>query len=200
MLLLACMVILVAGVPLPVLSEKSTLSSFPCQNSPCGCNTAAQCWNKCCCLSDPEKLAWAEKNGVVPPAFLVQRLGHRPACDSTAKVLKSRCCTASKEAPRPTQISPPAINKLPALNKLPAINEALALNEALVKRPNVRVVLFEAVNKCRGVELAIRLFSSALVSFQRPVFELPAACFLYAMVVADDAAESVPASIDPPIP
>ena len=32
-------------------SEKDQSAPFPCQNRPCGCKTAEQCWKKCCCKS-----------------------------------------------------------------------------------------------------------------------------------------------------
>ena len=197
MLLLACMVILFAGVPLPVIRQKLISSPFPCQDSPCGCNTAAQCWDKCCCHSDSAKLAWAERNGVTPPTFLVKRVAARvknsmgentvgilvkatrPTCCSAPKPATENCCSTTQKK---TQVEKPA------------------MNDSTVKDAKVRVVLLKAVNKCNGIELAIRLFSSALVGIRRPVSEFSIQFFLYAMIIGNDAADSLPATIDPPIP
>lgn len=49
-----------------ILKDKSI--PFPCQDRPCGCGTAEQCWRACCCFSHKEKIDWARKNGVTPPA------------------------------------------------------------------------------------------------------------------------------------
>lgn len=51
--------------------EKDRSAPFPCQNRPCGCRSADQCWKKCCCFSNAQKLAWAKANGVHPPEYVV---------------------------------------------------------------------------------------------------------------------------------
>lgn len=197
MLLLVCMVILFAGVPVPVIRQKQISSPFPCQDSPCGCNTAAQCWDKCCCHSDSAKLAWAETNGVTPPAYLVERVAARvknSMGDNSMGILveatRAACCSAPK----------PATENCCSTTPKKTQAEKLAMNKTTVKDASVRVVLLKAVNKCNGIELAIRLFSSALVGIRRPVSELPIQFFLYAMIIGNDDADSLPAMIDPPIP
>lgn len=71
------------SLPIPVptieLSEKGSSQPFPCQNRPCGCKTAEQCWTGCCCFTPSERLAWAEENGVAPPSY-----AQLPASDDTA--------------------------------------------------------------------------------------------------------------------
>ncbi len=64
--------------PLPLISFKSEhvaakdhSTPFPCQNTPCGCRTAEQCWTACCCNSPEQRLAWAKRNGVEPPVYAV---------------------------------------------------------------------------------------------------------------------------------
>lgn len=70
-LVLAC--ICAVSIPLPIGSvdaEKQAASEpFPCQHCPCGCKTAVQCWTSCCCYTLAERIAWAEKNGITPPAY-----------------------------------------------------------------------------------------------------------------------------------
>lgn len=43
---------------------------FMCESDGCGCATAHQCWTSCCCHSLTERLAWAIREGVAPPAFV----------------------------------------------------------------------------------------------------------------------------------
>lgn len=70
---LACMAIAICtvGVPLPAQGVRKSGDPFPCQNCPCGCRDAETCWRDCCCHTNQEKLAWARKHGVTPPAFVV---------------------------------------------------------------------------------------------------------------------------------
>jgi hypothetical protein len=37
------------GFPMPTVARKSSDASFPCQNQGCGCSTADQCAQNCCC-------------------------------------------------------------------------------------------------------------------------------------------------------
>ena len=64
-------------LPLPVAflkttgSEKDLSQPFPCQNRPCGCQSADQCWKKCCCFTNVQKVAWAKSNNVKLPAYVL---------------------------------------------------------------------------------------------------------------------------------
>lgn len=58
--------------PLPPNSpEKDSSEPFPCQNRPCGCRSAEQCWKKCCCFNNAQKVAWAKVNKVKVPEFVL---------------------------------------------------------------------------------------------------------------------------------
>ena len=58
--------------PLPQNSqEKDSSEPFPCQNRPCGCRSAEQCWKKCCCFDNSQKIAWAKANNVKVPDFVL---------------------------------------------------------------------------------------------------------------------------------
>jgi hypothetical protein len=59
----------VLGMPLPQGQAKDHSQPFPCQDNPCGCQNAEQCWRHCCCHSPEERLEWARANGVDPPAY-----------------------------------------------------------------------------------------------------------------------------------
>jgi hypothetical protein len=86
------------GFPLPAYVNKGGMP-FPCQNHACGCATADQCWDHCCCFSTTEKLAWAREHNIVSPERLVAdaevieaHAGHSSAKPSACGAAKS-CCT-----------------------------------------------------------------------------------------------------------
>jgi hypothetical protein len=66
---LVCYLATAVGFPLPKLSHKHSIQPFPCQDHPCGCQTAEQCWQHCCCFSPEQRLAWAEAHDVEPPSY-----------------------------------------------------------------------------------------------------------------------------------
>jgi hypothetical protein len=60
--------------------------------SACSCRSAQACWRGCCCHTNREKLAWAEKHGVTPPSYVVAAAAkEKPA---------ARGCCASKKPPQ----------------------------------------------------------------------------------------------------
>ena len=65
----------------PLASSRKTRDGrpFPCQFHLCGCETADECWDHCCCYSVEQKLAWAAKFDVVPP---IQRVTDIDSDDS----------------------------------------------------------------------------------------------------------------------
>src|SRR5262245_38509703 len=77
-----------AGIPLPVLSSRKTGELYPCAASNCGCDSAEKCWRSCCCHSLAERLAWAAKNGVSPPAFALAE-AKRTGLDATGQPIVS---------------------------------------------------------------------------------------------------------------
>jgi hypothetical protein len=57
-------------LPLPVLPNKRKPGiPFPCQDHPCGCSCAEDCWRHCCCFSAAERWEWAAANEVEPPDY-----------------------------------------------------------------------------------------------------------------------------------
>ncbi len=80
------------GVPLPAHSEKKPgAAPFPCQDCPCGCKDAETCWRDCCCFTNQQKLAWAQRNRVTPPAFVVAAAKREGCC---ARKQGHACCEA----------------------------------------------------------------------------------------------------------
>lgn len=103
---LICLIVLVgvacAFLPVPGSTKledgKDNSRPFPCQNRPCGCRTADQCWKQCCCFTNSQKVAWAKSQGVVPPGFVVAAADSEAA--GASHVAKSHtgnggCCGAS---------------------------------------------------------------------------------------------------------
>jgi hypothetical protein len=94
-------------------SSKDCSVPFPCQHRTCGCRSAQQCWKKCCCFTNSQKLAWAKANRVQAPAFVVAA-AQREASAEPAGNAGETCCTtkgkakpigrasAQKPTPRPT--------------------------------------------------------------------------------------------------
>ncbi|MFO0838908.1 MAG: hypothetical protein U1D55_10310 [Phycisphaerae bacterium] len=68
---LACYLVSAFGLlPGPGLlrSAHDPAERFPCEVCGCGCGSARECWSRCCCHTAVERLAWAIRNGVQPPA------------------------------------------------------------------------------------------------------------------------------------
>jgi hypothetical protein len=59
------------GIPLPVFEGTQAGVRFPCQGHRCGCRSLEQCWQKCCCFSRNEQLAWARRNRVSVPGYML---------------------------------------------------------------------------------------------------------------------------------
>src|SRR5437868_5903658 len=70
-LLLAIWLTTGAGsLPLPApFSKMKDGQPFPCQDHPCGCATAEDCWRHCCCFTAEERWAWARQHNIEPPAY-----------------------------------------------------------------------------------------------------------------------------------
>jgi len=75
-----------AGIPVVSRVSKDRSQPFPCQDNPCGCSTADECWHHCCCHTNREKVAWAREHGVTAPDFVVA------AAEKEAEPAASVCC------------------------------------------------------------------------------------------------------------
>jgi hypothetical protein len=109
------------GLPLPAAVHKDVSQPFPCQNHPCGCQTAEQCWRSCCCFTPEERWAWARENNVEPPSYAEKpaasgwntvKLRDRDTDASTATCRKecgepkcSNCCQSQPADPVKTDES-----------------------------------------------------------------------------------------------
>lgn len=82
--------------PIVAIDKDPAEGRFPCEHRACGCRSADQCWRRCCCHSDSEKLRWAAKNGVRPPTFVIRRVAEALTADKAAKV--NICCRTSSSS------------------------------------------------------------------------------------------------------
>lgn len=110
---LACLLLLsvcasIFPMPLPAARlAKDTSQPFPCQNRPCGCRSAEQCWKRCCCFTNTQKVAWAKsKRVVIPHKVHVAAAQEARAAQSTSatccaeKADKRQCAIAGKTTSR----------------------------------------------------------------------------------------------------
>lgn len=89
------------GFPVLKSRDKDLSQPFPCQDSPCGCGSAEQCWRHCCCHTDQEKVAWAHQHGITPPDYVIAAAEKEKASASAGKSCCNHCkhCASSD---RPT--------------------------------------------------------------------------------------------------
>jgi len=66
---LLCYLAVALGMPIPAPARKDVSQPFPCQDNPCGCQSAEQCWTSCCCYTVEEHWAWARDHNVQPPPY-----------------------------------------------------------------------------------------------------------------------------------
>lgn len=87
----------VSGLPVPLAEASSSLVvRYPCEDSQCGCQNAAACWKSCCCHTLAEKLAWARRNGVAPPAAVLQQLAtHNERVSKPTSACGEGCCDSA---------------------------------------------------------------------------------------------------------
>jgi hypothetical protein len=102
-LLLVAYVLTAAGIPLPLPGGPvKTGEAFPCAMNRCGCDSAERCWRSCCCHTLAERIAWARRNGVRPPAFAIAQ-ARAPGIDLSllaeagdAAQQTAKCCAVER--------------------------------------------------------------------------------------------------------
>lgn len=112
--------LVISGLPLPVaamtsqsrlsfcdaskkMSAKDYTTPFPCMNKPCGCMSAKQCFQRCCCHTPKETLAWAQRHGVSEDVLcaLQRRVKkHEASPDNDFQQhMEQTCCKAESSKP-----------------------------------------------------------------------------------------------------
>lgn len=108
-LLLLAYLLTAVGIPLPLAGGPVKIGdAFPCATNRCGCDSAERCWRSCCCNTLAERIAWASRNGVRPPAFAIAQARAAgidlalvaEACDADEQPAK--CCAADRLIEKPT--------------------------------------------------------------------------------------------------
>lgn len=85
------------------ISIQDTSRLYPCLERPCGCVSYEECWaGDCCCFTMAEKLAWAAKHNVTPPASAVRyqaykELAQPKECPHCIKDKKQKSCCSESE-------------------------------------------------------------------------------------------------------
>lgn len=172
------------GLPIPKASvrtnrfdvnESGEIERFPCENSPCGCRSARRCWDKCCCKSDAQKIAWAKANNVEPPAFLRARvLNASFSKDIVSSDGKRSCCRESPTAPASTRICcQQAAKSRLAQDDISRVVPRSACEKPtlqITKQAGCRFVLLDAYQRCNGIEAFWKLIQISVVEpFPVPV-------------------------------
>ncbi len=136
--LLPLVVAVALGLPMGSVIRKNTSQPFPCQDCPCSCQDAETCWRNCCCMSDREKIAWAQRHGVVPPEFIRDRERNRAVADGMPPAARHMCCGNSTQSDSGRQTN-------------------------RVSRPTMRrIVLLTAEQRCRGIHTLTAILAMAL--------------------------------------
>lgn len=90
------------SLPVPATSSgKDRSAPFPCQDRPCGCSSAARCWNDCCCFTNQQKLDWAAANNVKPPEFVIAAAEKEKAKGNKQEAVAVASCCQKQPAPVP---------------------------------------------------------------------------------------------------
>jgi len=134
MLRVVCLVSYLAatiGMPMPARKGKLYDDPYPCQDSPCGCQSARECWTSCRCYSPAERVRWAVHRGVTVPDYAVL-----PPAEELARILEEEPSTEVAEAG----------GECGCCSKHEHDSDHAA-------KPAVRIALASAIAKCRGMSL-----------------------------------------------
>ena len=142
-----------AIVPLPqapvVTAEKDRSKPFPCQDRPCGCRSAEQCWKSCCCFTNVEKVLWAKSHEVELPEFVLAA-----AAEETAKLAATAKCRSGSGCGGCRDAAPSCCHAKSARSpEVPAAETAVksrAPAAAPPSRNGTKWVLGVAARGCRG--------------------------------------------------
>ena len=139
-----CYLTVALGLPIPAPAAKDHSQRFPCENNPCGCRNAEDCWTHCCCTTVEERWAWARANNVEPPAYAA-----RPATASWQTVRLrdqaegKKCCANCQKKSSTAGNAPVACAKKPCCEK--------HNNTPQDKPENSGWLQFTSVMHCRGM-------------------------------------------------
>jgi hypothetical protein len=188
---------LILGIPIPHSTSKESGERFPCENCACSCSSASYCWDKCCCHTDAEKLAWAARNHVEPPRFLVERVARAKRSElqkiatlSGAAKRTCSCCSRKPSAPDPS---------VSAKTHAPS-DPAASTGTKADRRSLVRVVMLDPALQCLGVRSGLLLCSGTWIPELEPtVVAIDELCLDW-LVPVDEECFSREIAPDGPVP
>lgn len=172
--------------PIPVAPAKNLDDPFPCMFSRCGCMTADQCWQGCCCRTDAEKLAWAEEHGVRPPDWFLDKMKSSEAgqlCEDVCGSPSGSCC--GKKVPA---------KKASCCDGKRTEPVSLAMPKA--KSRGKRWIVLDDALRCKGSSAAIG-YGIAKMASSPQVFAIMERCVWLETVAFDF---SLGSGLQPPIP
>jgi hypothetical protein len=186
-----CVLVLVAvcaaslPVPVPVVASlyKDRSIPFPCQDHPCGCRNALQCWTSCGCMSMAEKLNWAEARGITPPSFVDAKANTKSACCSS----KTKSCCSKAPSTGGGACERCSQKKQPAPT-LTAVTE---------QKPQRIVLLTSYIAKCGGQDSMIASLPWSIIPKPLAIASASRLC-VWRWVHVDD--HTLSAQAEPPIP
>lgn len=126
------------GFPVVVRPEKNRSRPFPCQDSPCGCATAEQCWRHCCCRTNRQKLEWAEDHDVEPPDYVIEA-ARQEYRGEAATLSCSRCDRVDLQA-----------STLAQSKGISPCTRCGMANRPAPKKLQVRIIHSEMARSCQG--------------------------------------------------
>ncbi len=215
--LLLAIGLLAFGVPISIPVEKDIRQRFPCEARPCGCDSAAKCWEKCCCHTDEQKIAWAEKNGVEPPSFLVERVASSrkssvsKAVASAQTTSKPTCCSsaATKKKPACCSTSPEHESDVLTSSTRSCCNSVAATQNDNDVKPEVtnkykrtkrtKLVLLTSIADCNGLAMCIEVLTNCLPT-QSASKSNDSKPLVYTLLLHDEFFLNPPDQVDGPVP
>jgi len=144
-----------ASLPLPVPVVAAVMKDrsipFPCQDHPCGCHDAKQCWTTCGCMSMEEKLRWAESRGFSPPSYVDTKAGIKRSCCTNQG---AKCCSRTPSACRDHKGD--QCRQISRTSKQPTMSQKAGAQHI--------VLLTSYIAKCNGVDNLVASLPWSIVS------------------------------------
>jgi hypothetical protein len=148
----------IGGVPVVRTVRKDRSRPYPCQDHPCGCASADECWHHCCCMNNKQKVVWASEHGVTPPDFVIAAAAQETEeptqiCDhdecgscATAEHSEERACCRHRK-------------NRDCVTSTDKTSHASATDRTETR---VKLVLSDFARRCSGLPPIIMLFGDAL--------------------------------------
>lgn len=198
--LVALFTFVALSLPLPLSSgpnsDKDRSQPFPCQNRPCGCRSAQHCWQKCCCFTNAQKVAWARRHRVaVPEQVLAAARREESPFPKTAK----SCCSKPAQAPVDRQLHLAHSSQDAALSvgETEQRRQAPAAARTSSPRPASKVVIGALAGQCQGQDWTRFVVPAWIL----PTARVPAPPVVPSVSTCVPASEAVPVlSHQPPVP